>query len=293
MAATLGWRRFSVFGTVEASDSSVNLSFIVVGRGSCVICGDGTMDRTLNKADSQDAAQFSASSLDVKALSMAIAIGAVAGTLAFFWLDPLLANFGTIKLPGDLTKAIYLMELFGHGIGVLLIVWLLAMLGEQRWRQVAAAVVLTSAVGAILKMAFVRQRPSAWESEDIPGIAVGWLEKSHVTVADSGAGLIHDSLHSFPSGHATTAFALAAALALLYPRGRAVFFTVAAMVAVQRVFAKAHFFSDVIVGATIGFVLCRLIMAAMETRQFGMTSHTHSLEVDTVQRSLPGESRAA
>jgi lipid A 4'-phosphatase len=57
---------------------------------------------------------------------------------------------------------------------------------------------------------------------------------------------------SFPSGHATTAFALATAFGLLWPRPAALYFLAAAAVAASRVLSNAHWLSDVLVGALVG-----------------------------------------
>ncbi len=59
-------------------------------------------------------------------------------------------------------------------------------------------------------------------------------------------------LNSLPSGHATTLFALATALALIAPRWRPVYFAVALWGAVGRVASGAHYLSDVILGAALG-----------------------------------------
>ena len=255
------------------------------------------MNGTQEKAIAPGAATFSHRWIDSKGLLLASLIGAVAGTAAFFLLDPLATVPQAFSLPGDLKKAIHLMELFGHGAGVLLVIWLLALVGERRWKQVATAVVLTSIVGAVLKIVFIRQRPSHVEVGEVPGIQLGALAKADpVDLANPLAGLVHDSLHSFPSGHATTAFALATALALLYPRGRVLFFTVAVLVCLQRVFVAAHYFSDVIVGATVGLVLSQVIMDVLEKRRQGASPSSEILEYPQDEVSgdlLPGERRAA
>lgn len=58
---------------------------------------------------------------------------------------------------------------------------------------------------------------------------------------------------SFPSGHACVAFAMAAALTYLSPRGRWLFLTVAWLTSISRVVMQAHFYSDIIFGGTIGW----------------------------------------
>lgn len=70
--------------------------------------------------------------------------------------------------------------------------------------------------------------------------------------------------NSFPSGHATTVFALAASLALLFPRWRLPLFGFALLVGLSRIAVGAHYLSDVMGGAYAGvmtvfllFFLCR------------------------------------
>jgi membrane-associated phospholipid phosphatase len=60
---------------------------------------------------------------------------------------------------------------------------------------------------------------------------------------------------SFPSGHATTAFAVAAAMALFIPRWQTVFFLLALAVCVARVATGLHFPSDVLGGMVLGMAL--------------------------------------
>ena len=57
---------------------------------------------------------------------------------------------------------------------------------------------------------------------------------------------------SFPSGHATTAFAAAIVLGVMYPRQAGVFMGVAVVVGLSRVLLGAHFPSDVLAGAILG-----------------------------------------
>ena len=59
-------------------------------------------------------------------------------------------------------------------------------------------------------------------------------------------GFFHQQNLSFPSGHACTAFALGAAVLLIYPRLSAPFFLIAAAVGMERVLENAHYCSDVI-----------------------------------------------
>jgi membrane-associated phospholipid phosphatase len=60
------------------------------------------------------------------------------------------------------------------------------------------------------------------------------------------------AMASFPSGHATTAFALAAVLSLWYPRWTAAWLALAAIVGWSRIALGSHFPSDVAAGAILG-----------------------------------------
>jgi membrane-associated phospholipid phosphatase len=66
---------------------------------------------------------------------------------------------------------------------------------------------------------------------------------------------------SFPSGHATTAFATAAMLALWYPRSTGVCVGLAALVGLSRIVLGSHFPSDVLAGALLGSVVALAVYA--------------------------------
>ena len=60
---------------------------------------------------------------------------------------------------------------------------------------------------------------------------------------------------SFPSGHSTTAFAVAVSLGSFYPEIMPVLLLLAANVALSRVVVGMHFLSDVLVGSGVGALL--------------------------------------
>jgi len=64
---------------------------------------------------------------------------------------------------------------------------------------------------------------------------------------------------SLPSGHATTAFAAAVAIGVLWPRLRVAMIIYAFLIALSRVVLDAHFFSDVLAGAIVGVVGALLV----------------------------------
>jgi membrane-associated phospholipid phosphatase len=112
----------------------------------------------------------------------------------------------------------------------------------ERARGALFVFVSVGAVGlAVLgaKIFAGRCRPHLWRESAEYGFR--WFEVS-------------PAFHSFPSGHAATLFAAAAALGLLWPGKRWAFLLIALALAVSRLFVGRHYVSDVIAGAWFGFV---------------------------------------
>ena len=64
---------------------------------------------------------------------------------------------------------------------------------------------------------------------------------------------------SFPSGHATSVFAVATVFAAFYPRLRWPLYGLAAAIALGRVYLERHYASDIMAGATLGVVAAALL----------------------------------
>jgi undecaprenyl-diphosphatase len=74
------------------------------------------------------------------------------------------------------------------------------------------------------------------------------------------------SSDSFPSGHASTAFAAATVLARLEPRAAPGLFLLAAAVGYSRLYVGVHFPLDVAGGAVLGAATALLLLAAARRR---------------------------
>jgi undecaprenyl-diphosphatase len=76
---------------------------------------------------------------------------------------------------------------------------------------------------------------------------------------------------SFPSGHAVTAFALAFAVAALWPRARAAMMVYAVLIAVSRLVLLAHHPSDVVAGALVGVICAMFVRYWFAARHLAFT----------------------
>jgi undecaprenyl-diphosphatase len=107
----------------------------------------------------------------------------------------------------------------------------------RRWPRAAlcgaAAAGVAAGLGSLVKQLVDRARPPVAHS------SVDAL----VAIPESS---------SFPSGHAATAFAAAAAVSAFYPRLRLPLFAIAALVGVSRVYLGVHYWLDVLAGAALG-----------------------------------------
>jgi membrane-associated phospholipid phosphatase len=65
---------------------------------------------------------------------------------------------------------------------------------------------------------------------------------------------------SFPSGHATSVFAVACAFAYFYPRLRWPLYLLAMCIALGRLYLDRHYVSDVLAGALIGTVVTTVLL---------------------------------
>lgn len=154
-----------------------------------------------------------------------------------------------LRIPGDLRRLLQFGEVFAHSLGCTVILgsllWIDVKNRAKLWRAVAFVVVCAVAANAA-KYVIPRHRPytykelfpdSSWETFGSP-LTKSWFD---------------ESLRSFPSGHAATAAAMAIGLSYVYPKGRWLFLSLALLAIAQRLFAAAHYASDLLAGVMITF----------------------------------------
>lgn len=220
-------------------------------------------DHTIRAAPANLAAAPSASAAELRT--------PCAGHSAFWLLPPLIfLALAWASLSADLPVARWaagrdyprvvrelmsISEAFGHGVGVTLIVITIFVLDPARRRRLPwlIAAVLLAGLGAnVVKLLVARERPSAADlsQADAAGTFSGWLPLAH-----------NGSLHqSFPSAHTATAVGMALLLSALYPHGRLLFAVLAVSVGAQRILGSAHFLSDVMAGAAVGWFLALAVL---------------------------------
>jgi membrane-associated phospholipid phosphatase len=166
-----------------------------------------------------------------------------------FYVDRIVVEwFGSIYESLSLHKTIKhidpFMTISGNGSTLIAIGLLLYVAGKyynKRLHLVGKALFIglltTGAVIQVMKHSIGRARPK--------------LSYDPVFIGPS----LKSGYDSFPSGHSAMVFFFAYTLSQYYPRYRALFYLFALAVSVDRVEELAHFPSDILAGAIIGFLL--------------------------------------
>jgi membrane-associated phospholipid phosphatase len=123
-----------------------------------------------------------------------------------------------------------------------------------RLQFIFCAVAVSSLITEVLKYSIGRGRPFV-------GGEANAFHFSHF------AG--NPAYYSFPSGHATTAFALAAAVSAVWPQARVAMAVYALIIAATRLVLLAHHPSDVVAGAMVGIVGTMFVRYWFAARRLG------------------------
>lgn len=191
-------------------------------------------------------------------LLLVAVIGGVGALWALAWLDPLfreaIAPWRTPAFVSVMKAVTTLGEGWLLGVAVLVMAWIASRFGRRdlvRAGLVAVpALIASGLIARVVKILIGRARPDTV----VDGLG-------HWTPSFSSA------FNSFPSGHATSAFTLAAVLAAVLPSWRGALYASAAVIAFSRVAVDAHFLSDVVAGGLLGWATGRLAMGIAQRRR--------------------------
>lgn len=139
----------------------------------------------------------------------------------------------------DLGKLLRVMGFAGTWLALALAVGLVQ--GTRRGWLLFWSPMLAGALAEVLKIAIRRERPVM--NDGAYGFRA-WDERTW-----SGSGL------AFPSSHTAVAFGGACMIARLFPRARWVGYVLAAGCGLTRIGARAHFLSDVVFAAGLGWLV--------------------------------------
>ncbi len=199
------------------------------------------------------------------------AIGlALAGLLAFSIDVPLALFLKTKPLHKEVARVFNLAEIGGHGTGAAMILIAALVIARCNWgrlseRMLAFRLIAGTYLGGLIvdvfKLLVPRVRPHSALLE--PGTQAFDTFGRQLLEAGSHS---RSTLMSFPSGHAAVAFGLAASLGWFFPPGRAAFFGLAILAALQRPTSGAHYLSDICFGAALGLIGAWLVMPKLNNR---------------------------
>jgi membrane-associated phospholipid phosphatase len=158
------------------------------------------------------------------------------------------------RLGGDLRREARLIEQFGQVASAVVIGLLIWTLDPPRRRVIPAmaiTLISTALLATAIKHMVGRSRPETGHAAEFRGPS---------TAADA-------ERESFPSAHTAAAVAMAVVLSSLYPRGRRVFWGLAIFCGVLRYVNNAHWPSDVLGGATLGYVTASALWHVLVLRR--------------------------
>jgi len=134
---------------------------------------------------------------------------------------------------------IFLSQAFTKGIIFIFVFLLLYRIKKFVWPWIFSAV-LSILIAKGLKMVVARPRPF----ELYPFIN----------------NLVSATSSSFPSGHTTLLFAALPLLFLAYPKQKWLFFIIALILALSRVYLGVHYVSDILAGMFVGLISSMIIL---------------------------------
>lgn len=192
--------------------------------------------------------------------------------VAILWVDQPVAAWVLQRRPlpdhGDIFRELTLLEQYGQWTCSVLVIVAVGMMdraGRRKALAIGMGCLATVLVSYLVKDLFGRSRPGMVERDAFPELtkALTYPFTGEWRWGGPSVGFVGGSRWtSFPSAHTTGAFALSCGLAWFYPRGRALFMTLATITAVQRFLHGAHYVSDTVAGMGLAVMTVRWTLRA-------------------------------
>lgn len=204
---------------------------------------------------------------------------------SFLFIDhPLAGYLKAHRYKGELSNLFQAAEHFGTPYGaalILITMWIVLPETRRRISRTAAGAIAAGLTANIGKLLVTRLRPDTFDfAQPIQASITGFLKFGQ-------GGSRHQS---FPSAHTAFAFAFAVMLGDLFPKGRVWFLCIAVLVALQRVFATAHYPSDILAGAAVGWMIAWIFIGPSVISRFYDRMEERYFPRSSEQPSTPSSS---
>lgn len=190
-----------------------------------------------------------------RSILLILLIGTPLVVLSFFYIDIPVGRWAIAHEKTTVSQISNILSHFAESTYWLIASALLWLFWRFRKKNMALAsragffflsIVITGLSSNVLKLIFGKARPIMLKNDDLFGFT--WFVSPAAY-----------DFHAFPSGHTTTAFTIATAFVLMFPRYWYLFYGYGIAMALSRVGAWNHYPSDVISGAMFGTVVTLLL----------------------------------
>lgn len=109
---------------------------------------------------------------------------------------------------------------------------------------------------------FVDRKKVFWDTLAVVAIdlVVVFFLKTIIARPRPQFAIINESFYSFPSDHASRAFAIFHIFSKYWPKYKILFYTAACAIAFSRVYLGVHYFADIWFGAAVGIVVSEFVL---------------------------------
>jgi len=182
----------------------------------------------------------------------------VFAVIASFYLDSALVKYVSFLRNNILDNVFLVITYISSGVIIFVVVTALFFWRDKKRRWILPlwlTLGISAVVSFLLKVTIQRPRPFQLGIDSLLSV----LQEASYNVWN----------FSFPSTHAMLAFCVVPILAEQYSKLKKVWITIAVIIAFSRIYLGLHFFSDVIVGGGVGYLIGMMIIKLEKEHKFG------------------------